>query len=208
MRAAGEILADRCVPSTTLASVTAGCRAAAAVAGRAGLGAGALRPDRDALQRVEARDRAAAGADLDHLDHGMRTGRPAALQEARGAVDLEQPRGVRLEVVDQADLGRGAAHVEASARVLAGAGRHLRRKDRAAGRARFDQPHREAPRRLDRGEAAARGHEVDRAAESRPRAPSACARGSSPSAAAHRRWRPRSRCARTRASPGRPRWTA
>ena len=44
--------------------------AAAAVAGRARLGAGAVGPDLDALQGVDAGDRAAAGADLHHLDDG------------------------------------------------------------------------------------------------------------------------------------------
>ena len=92
MLAAGEVAADRCVPSTTSASVTVGSRAAAAVAGRAGLGAGAVGPDRDALQRVDAGDRAAAGADLDHLDDRDAHRQAAALQEARGAVDLERAR--------------------------------------------------------------------------------------------------------------------
>ena len=142
-----------------------GMPAAAAVAGRAGLGAGALGPDRDALQRIERGDRAAAGADLDHLDHRDAHRQAAALQEAGGAVDLESARGVRLAVVDQADLGRGAAHVEGERRASRRARAAIpRREDRAAGRAGFDQPDRKAPRRLDGGEPAARGHQVDRAA--------------------------------------------
>ena len=43
--------------------------------------------------------------------------------------------------------------------------RDLRREDRAAGRAGFDEAHRKVPRRLDRGEPAARRHQIDRAAE-------------------------------------------
>ena len=56
-------------PSTTLASVTAG-GAAQPIAGWAGIGTGAFRSDGDAFHGVDARQRAAAGADLDHLDHG------------------------------------------------------------------------------------------------------------------------------------------
>ena len=44
--------------------------AAAAVAGGSRLGAGAVGPDQDALQGIDAGDRAAAGADLHHLDDG------------------------------------------------------------------------------------------------------------------------------------------
>ena len=70
--------------------------AAAAVAGRARLGAGAVRADRDRPQRVDPGDRAAAGADLDHLDHGDAQRQPAALHEAVDARHLE-------------DCGRSAA---------------------------------------------------------------------------------------------------
>ena len=116
-----------------------GMPAAAAVAGGSGLGAGALRADRDPFQGIEPGDRAAAGADLDHLDHRDAHRQARALEEAGGAVDLEQPRGVRLVVVDQADLGRGATHVVAESPRLAGAGRNLRSKNRAAGRARIQR---------------------------------------------------------------------
>ena len=57
--------------------------AAAAVAGRPRLGAGAVGPDQDALQGIDAGNRAAAGADLHHLDDGDAHGRAAALLEAR-----------------------------------------------------------------------------------------------------------------------------
>ena len=96
--------------------------AAAAVAGGARLGSRTLRPHRDALQRIHLRDRAAAGADLDHLDHRDAHRQAAALQESRGAVDLEHARGMRLVVVDQADLGGGAAHVEGQCAAFAARG--------------------------------------------------------------------------------------
>ena len=92
-----------------------GLRAAAAVARRAGLGAGAFRADIDARQRIDRGDRAAAGADLDHLDHRDAQRQAAALQEAVLPRHLEGARMLRLAVVDQADLGRRAAHVEATA---------------------------------------------------------------------------------------------
>ncbi len=63
--------------------------AAAAVADRAGLRAGAVGPDRDASERVDPRDRAAAGADLDHLDHRNAQRQAAALEEAIDARHLE-----------------------------------------------------------------------------------------------------------------------
>ena len=91
-----------------------GLGAAAAVARRAGLGAGALRADIDARQRIDRGDRAAAGADLDHLDHRDAQRQAAALEEAVLPRDLEGARMLRLAVVDQADLGGGAAHVEAT----------------------------------------------------------------------------------------------
>ena len=155
---------------------------------------------------VDAGQRAAAGADLDHLDHGDAHRQAAALHEAVAAVDLEAARGHRLAVVDDADLGGRAAHVEGQdavdAHVLGDPGR----QDHAARRARFDEADREAHRRLERGEAAARGHQQQRAGEARRmRRGSAGSRDSAPSAAGHRRWRRSSRSARTRAPRGRPR---
>ena len=50
-------------PSTTSASVSVGSRAAAAVAGRARIGAGALRPDLEHAAQLHRGDAAAAGAD-------------------------------------------------------------------------------------------------------------------------------------------------
>ena len=61
---------------------------------------------------VDMRDRAAAGADLHHLDHRDAQRQAGALPEASDARDLEGARGLRLAVIDQADLRRRAAHVE------------------------------------------------------------------------------------------------
>ena len=81
-------------------------RAAAAVAGRAGHRAGALRAD---AQRavLDARDRAAAGADLENVHHG-----DLHRQRLVVAADQRLRGGQRLALVDDAGLGGGAAHVE------------------------------------------------------------------------------------------------
>ena len=89
-----------------------GIGAAAAITGGTWLRTGTARPDLDAFQGIDAGDRATTGADLDHLDHRDAHRQAAALHEARRAIDLE---GTGLEgatIVDQADLGGGAAHVE------------------------------------------------------------------------------------------------
>ena len=87
--------------------------------------------------------RAAAGADLDHLDDRDANGNPAALEEAVGPADLERPRCPRALVFDQADLRRGAAHVERQdLRQVAGRG-DLGRQDGTAAGARFHQADRE-----------------------------------------------------------------
>src|SRR6185369_17056978 len=69
-----------------------GLVAAAAVAGRARLRAGAGRADLDALHFVQARDRAAASADLDHFSHRDAHRQAAALEVAPDACDLELAR--------------------------------------------------------------------------------------------------------------------
>ena len=67
--------------------------AAAIVAGRSGLRAGALRSGLDPSHRIDPGDRAAAGPDLDHLDDRDRDRHPRALAETVGARDLEGARG-------------------------------------------------------------------------------------------------------------------
>src|SRR5262249_39306489 len=56
-----------------------GLPAAEAVAHRPGIGPGAVGPDLQEAERVDARDGAAAGADLDHLDHRNADGQARAL---------------------------------------------------------------------------------------------------------------------------------
>ena len=127
-----------------------GQRAAAAVGGGAGLGAGALRADRQAAGAV-CHQRAAAGADRFDGDHGL-AHRPAGELGIGG--DLGRAAG------DQADIGRRAAHVEAQDLVEPQRGRDMGRGGNAGGRA--GQRHGQRPPRggLGRGHAAGRMHDV------------------------------------------------
>jgi hypothetical protein len=61
---------------------------------------------------VDGRDRAAAGADLDHVDHRRLDRQAGALGEAVHARGLQHRRDLGAAVLDQAGLGGGAAHVE------------------------------------------------------------------------------------------------
>ena len=61
----------------------------AAIAGGARRRAGAVGADGDALQLVDAGNRAATGAYLDHLDDGNAHRKPGTLHVAIGAGDLE-----------------------------------------------------------------------------------------------------------------------
>ena len=70
--------------------MTAGFGAAAAVARRAGVGAGRLGPDLQQTELVDAGQAAAAGADLDEVDRRHRDREARALLEAVDAGDLER----------------------------------------------------------------------------------------------------------------------
>ena len=89
-----------------------GFGAAAAIADGAGGRAGAVRPDGDAVQFVDAGDGAAAGADFHHFDDRNAHRNAGALHVAVGAGDFEFAGAFRFAIGEQADLGGGAAHVE------------------------------------------------------------------------------------------------
>ena len=135
-------------------------RAAAAVTGRAGIGAGAARPDAKA-RAVEFQDRAAAGR------HGVDAHHRRAHAHA-GHLGLE----LALELAGVVrHVGGGAAHVEADHLVVprqAGGARHA---DDAAGRARQDRVLALEGMRI--GQAARRLHEeqLDARHLARPPAP-------------------------------------
>ena len=170
--------------------------AAEAVAGRPRLRAGALRADAQGAV-LDARDRAAAGADLEDVHHGD-------LHRQRLVVAADQRRagGQRLALVDHAGLGGGAAHVEGDGvldaeRVAERLGAdHAGRRARSPACARIAS----APARSRTGR-----RSIARSGTSRGSRPCGCGRRSrrrsgAPSARC-RRWPPRSSSARTRGIP-------
>ena len=108
-------------PSTRLASETVGSRAAPAVAGRPRHGAGAHGPDAHQAVAADMGDRPAAGADGVDVDGGETHGK---------ARDAAAERHLRLAVAHEADVGRGAAHVEGDEIAAAGRARRRRRRRR------------------------------------------------------------------------------
>ena len=92
-------------PNTTLASVTVGSTPPVPYAAGPGVGAGASWPDAERATRVAVGDRPAAGPDRVDVDHR---------HEQRVPRDRGVPR-LRLDhpaFGDDADVGRGPAHVE------------------------------------------------------------------------------------------------
>ncbi len=130
-------------PRRRLASVTVGAVPAAAVAGRPRVGAGAPRPDAERPARVAPDDRAAAGTHGVDVDHR---------KTDRDARHLPSLAALRLSAGDEADVGRGAAHVERDRVLAAGErGDPLRAHDPCRpGRRRGSPPGARPPRRSSR----------------------------------------------------------
>ncbi len=139
--------------------------AALAVAGRAGNRAGAARTDAHEAEPVGRRDAAPAGADLDELDHRQAQREAAALLEALQARRLELVAPMRPPVVDQADLGGRAAHVEGDHVPPFGLPAQEGRAHRTRGGPRFDERDRLLAGVARRGDAAVRQHDEQRHAE-------------------------------------------
>jgi len=135
--------------------------AAAAVAHRPRLRAGAVWTDDDPPERVDARDRAAAGADLDHLDHRNAQRQPAALEKAVDPRHLEGARGLRPRLVDETDLRGRSAHVEGYDLIESVLARDAGGEDRAARGPGFDQSDRKANGGLGGRDPPARGHQQE-----------------------------------------------
>ena len=133
-----------------------GLGAALAVAGRPGIGAGALRADAQHAAIVDPGDRAAAGADRDDVEHR---------RADRQAVDLAFRGERRPSVLHQADVGRGAAHVEGDQVLEARARRLARRADHAGGRAGIERGDGALAHRRGRQASAVRLHHREAARE-------------------------------------------
>ena len=127
-------------------------RAAASVAGRAGIGAGALRADIEEPAAVDPGDRAAAGGDRGHVER-RHVDLPAR-DHAFG--DLE-----RRAAFDEGDVGAGAAHVEGDEPGSRLGSRKMRARLRARGGAGEQRMHGAAARdrRRERHHAAVRLHQ-------------------------------------------------
>ena len=146
-----------------------GLRAAAPVAGRPRIGAGGMRADAQQPDLVDRRDRAAAGADLDHVDRRRLDRQARALLEAMLAPGLQHRRHLGAPGLDEAGFRRRAAHVEGDEVLVPRARAEQRRGERAAGGAGFQQAHGKGARGLDRDQPAGRMHEAQMAGEA-PRA--------------------------------------
>ena len=124
--------------------------AAAPVARGAGIGARRPGPDPERPAGVPPRNRAAAGADGVDREHRQRQ---------RTARDLAARLLLHAAAVDDADVARCPAHVEAQGVVHAGRACDERGPRGAARRSREDRPRRVARGRLDVDQAAVRLHD-------------------------------------------------
>ena len=126
--------------------------AAAAVGRRTGIGAGALRADGQGAG-IDLGDRAAARADRHHVDHrqGQRPFADVALLGERDAA-----------VLDQADVGAGAADIDGDDVLDAARRGDVARADHAGGRARQGRQGRRAADGGGAGDAAVRLHQQQR----------------------------------------------
>ncbi len=117
-------------PSTTCASVIVGSVPPRAVAERAGVGAGRLRPDLERALRREPGDRAAAGADghdVDHRDLARVTRRPCPRWSASARRRGRPTTSVEVPPPSQVSTGRSrrsAAISAAPSAPAAGPGQH------------------------------------------------------------------------------------
>jgi hypothetical protein len=139
--------------------------AAAAIAHGSRIGTRRARPDAQQAVLGDRRDRAAAGADLDHVDDRQLQGQPGAALEAVHAGGLHHRRNLGAGRFDQRRLGRRAAHVERDHLGLAGGGAEEGGRERAAGRPAFEQQYRQGARDCGRDEASRRMHQPQRPAK-------------------------------------------
>ena len=126
-----------------------------AVADRARTRAGAARPDAQCATLVDIGQAAAARADLDHVDHRNLDRQAAAFLELVHSRHFQLVALLRRAVMDEAALGRRAAHVERQHVELAERASMRGGHQRARRRAGLEQPDGEAPRDIGSEAAAA-----------------------------------------------------
>ena len=171
-----------------------GLLAATAVAGRAGVGARALRADAQRAAAVDPRDRAAARADRVDVDHRQADGQP-------GDLALDGQLGLGAALGEEERVAARAAHVEAERGRLG----DDPRRHRAPGGAGEQHRRRVRGRLLERGHPARGEHHVRLGQPGLLAWPCGAGSGSGRSAARARRRPSRSSRARTRAPRRRPR---
>jgi hypothetical protein len=140
-------------------------RATPAITDRSRLRASAIGADGNALHRIDARNRSATRAYLDHFDHWNADRPSAAFQVSVRTGDLENTRPFRFAIGDQTDLRRRPAHIEGQDLVQTGFASNMAGQDRTTCRSRLDQPDRQPLRCLQGGQATARHHQQQRAME-------------------------------------------
>ena len=135
-----------------------GVRAATPVTRRAGIGAGAFRAHLNAPHAIHLRDGTTTRADFYHFNHGTTQRQAGTLLEAPDARHFKSARPLRAKIINQADLGRGAAHVKGQHLIEATLPRDEGREDGAARRAAFHQTNWETRRGINGGETTAGQH--------------------------------------------------
>ena len=136
--------------------------AAHAVAGRPRRGARAFRSDMQRAAFGHARDRSAAGPDLENVDH-----RNLDRERLLVAADQRASSGHYVSAMDHAGFRRGAAHVERDRVVDCDLVADRLRCDHARCRPRFQHAHAFLPRMFDFEEAAGRLHDEESAGKAR-----------------------------------------
>ena len=142
-------------------------RAATPVTGGARISAGTFGAHLNAPHAVHLRDGTATRADFHHFNHRNAERQARALLEAPNARDFKSARCLRAEIINQADLGRGAAHIEGQHLIEATLPRDKRREYRTPRRAAFHQADWETRRGINGGEATTRQHQIKRASKPR-----------------------------------------
>ena len=142
-----------------------GVRAATPITGRARISARTFGANLNAPHAIHLRDGSATRADFHHFNHGNTQRQAGTLLEAPNPRDFKSARRLRAEVINQADLGRGTAHVEGQHLIKATLPRDKGREDRTPRRAAFHQADWETRRGINGGETTARQHQIKRASK-------------------------------------------
>ena len=137
-----------------------GAGAAAAIGGRARHGTGRARADLEGAGLVEMGDRAAAGADGVHVDHGHHHRKARDPGIARGGL-------AEAAIGHDADIGRGAADIEGDEVAPAREAARPVAADHARRRTRQERKHRPLGHHGGRRHAAVRGHDAKIGLEAR-----------------------------------------